>query len=620
MDPPAVRRASQPPPPPSQGFPSPSQEYARVNPKFVDDCTRMTYAIQQSLPQAVRRIVRDHWEKCLLGSEFHQAFILNASIHHALPSITQRAVRDFGGKMVADCLKEIIGHISTEGLDKVADLIIAKASDGFLDKCLEKRLLTIEAKPLTQALAKAERLGFGLDDEIQQEGQHERVMPHEAYPGANSSYSLAPGYHPAQPLQCSRCFRTFTQAAPYDYHIRYEVCRQIPPTANGFLTSCPYCGQGFDRHEDLNGHLHAQMCGNFNTTPPAPQPPAVTLPRGPGRPPRSAPLLQPNPISILPSQAGTPAPAPAPLQPQSTPLPSSVSQVIATPTKASPRGSDPYAHLSQEQRDKMNAELHEAELKYGPRFAEAELIADEKERRAKVDGLRNSFGTKQSMIRKKYGVRLRERRKKAEIAAEKERLGIKAEKENAIAAAKEALARHAGGVASDLAISRPAGSGWVAANTPKDEGQQHDAKRRRVSEGSGYDTPYKRLPGEEEDETPTRKVSRGSGDGQKEKMMSPERPPSQPKAEVAEVSSRPAPVPSSTLAEGGLKPEPPAPIVIDDDDPSSSSDDDEDIPPTLPAHIRQSLVNSSPLGKSSAGGALRRVLPGERSESSVTPS
>jgi hypothetical protein len=79
MDPPGVRKQGQ-----QQqqrggpmGFPSPTQDYATVNPKFVDDCTRMNFAIQQSLPEAVRRIVRDHWEKCLLGSEFHQAFIVS---------------------------------------------------------------------------------------------------------------------------------------------------------------------------------------------------------------------------------------------------------------------------------------------------------------------------------------------------------------------------------------------------------------------------------------------------------------------------------------------------------------------------------------------------------------
>jgi hypothetical protein len=95
MDPPASRKQAQPQTPTQQprngsvGFPSPSQDYATINPKFVDDCTRMNFAIQQSIPEAVRRIVRDHWEKCLLGSEFHQAFVVSpASVAcHALTLI-----------------------------------------------------------------------------------------------------------------------------------------------------------------------------------------------------------------------------------------------------------------------------------------------------------------------------------------------------------------------------------------------------------------------------------------------------------------------------------------------------------------------------------------------------
>jgi hypothetical protein len=82
MDPPASRKPSQAPQQQhgAMGFPSPTQDHAAINSKFVDDCTRMNFAIQQSLPEAVRRIVRDHWEKCLLGSEFHQAFVVSRLI------------------------------------------------------------------------------------------------------------------------------------------------------------------------------------------------------------------------------------------------------------------------------------------------------------------------------------------------------------------------------------------------------------------------------------------------------------------------------------------------------------------------------------------------------------
>lgn len=82
MDPPRSRPVSQPPPPaeppvPSSGFPSPITTHAHLNKKFADDCTRLTYAIQQSTPDAVRRVFRDNWEKCMLGTEFHQAFIVS---------------------------------------------------------------------------------------------------------------------------------------------------------------------------------------------------------------------------------------------------------------------------------------------------------------------------------------------------------------------------------------------------------------------------------------------------------------------------------------------------------------------------------------------------------------
>jgi hypothetical protein len=121
--------------------------------------------------------------------------------------------------MVADSRNEIIGHFTSADLDMVADLIISKASDSFLDKCLEKRLLTIEAKPLVNALAKAERLGYDSND-IVQEDQRERVIPQEAYPGATAAvngFPAGPAQPPQHTLQCMSCFRTFQYQSAYDH-------------------------------------------------------------------------------------------------------------------------------------------------------------------------------------------------------------------------------------------------------------------------------------------------------------------------------------------------------------------------------------------------------------------
>lgn len=61
----------------TSGFPSPGKESLHQNSKFKDDRTRITYSIRQALPDAARRSVRDNWEKCLLGSDFHQAFVVS---------------------------------------------------------------------------------------------------------------------------------------------------------------------------------------------------------------------------------------------------------------------------------------------------------------------------------------------------------------------------------------------------------------------------------------------------------------------------------------------------------------------------------------------------------------
>lgn len=68
----------------TSGFPSPGREKIHQLPKFIDDRTRITFGIQQSLPEAVRRSVRDNWEKCLIGSDFHQAFVVRPLCVHLL--------------------------------------------------------------------------------------------------------------------------------------------------------------------------------------------------------------------------------------------------------------------------------------------------------------------------------------------------------------------------------------------------------------------------------------------------------------------------------------------------------------------------------------------------------
>jgi hypothetical protein len=278
--------------------------------------------------------------------------------------------------------------------------------------------------------------------------------------------------------------------------------------------------------------------------------------------------------------------------------------------------------MNEQQLQAMNDELHQAEENYAPRFAQASLIPDENARKARLEGLRNSFGTKQSMIRKKYGVRLRERRTKAEIMAERERLGIqKAERERVKRGPASAAYSSSPSTSVDP-TSRPAlGSGWTAANTPRANAawEEHDAKRRRMDDGGNYQTPYKVVA----DGTPSRKplpvseIGGGlSGSAATAAMHDPTMPPGSQPTKVYEQAGvrvqihephRPAngPATAGTLSgsatpsgeDFGRRPSTEArasteqqPVVIDDD---SSDDEDEDIPSTLPTHVRKSLASGS---------------------------
>ncbi|CCC05002.1 hypothetical protein SMACR_07325 [Sordaria macrospora] len=598
MDPPRSRPVSQPPPQaepvPSSGFPSPVTTHAHLNKKFADDCTRLTYAIQQSTPDAVRRVFRDNWEKCMLGTEFHQAFILNASIHHAVPSITRRAVRDFGQKMVLESKHELISHFSTADLDDVSDAIINKASDAFLDKCLNARLLTIEAKPLITALARAERLGYNPADVVEE--QHERVMP-------TTQAARPPPPPPSQSthagrLQCMGCYRIFTHQAPYEYHMSRQLCAVPPPTSvKGFEFSCQHCGEGFTRSDEHQSHERAQTC--FHAGP--------ASHRGPGRPPRAVPQPQPVPSSVVPLTQVQATPAVT----RTVDLTSAGSTPSAeTPAVSkTPNPADPYGHLTQEQLAMMDADLKEAEKKFAPRFAEAYAIPDENERRIKIEGLRNSFGTKQSMIRKKYGVRLRQRRTKAEIQAEEERMGL--EKLKKRQKAEKAAAQQAAAPASastGAAPPRPTGSGWVAANAPRANAvwEEHKAKRRRMDASGTYQTPTKSTLSVSE-------IGGGlAGAAATAEVHDPTRPPpalnylsansngqsdEEDEDESGSGSGSPSTANDEMDIDRQLGSEPASrPVQTNynsnhnDDDDDSDSSDDEDIPSTLPAHVRQTLT------------------------------
>ena len=89
---------------------------------------------------------------------------------------------------------------------------------------------------------------------------------------------------------------------------------------------------------------------------------------------------------------------------------------------ASPKsGEDPMSSLSPEERQRMQDQLNACTDQFAP-LMQAAMNLPEVEREVELAKLKNRYNTKQSMTRKKFGIRLRERRSKEDIDLERKRL------------------------------------------------------------------------------------------------------------------------------------------------------------------------------------------------------
>lgn len=302
-------------------------------------------------------------------------------------------------------------------------------------------------------------------------------------------------------------------------------------------------------------------------------------------------------MSLVP--APTPAPSrvvqrgPIPVTPatatvKSTPkAPASVDSRSGIPGLHTPSGAvaNPYSHLSPEQLIAMQQELRDAEIMYSERMRQATTIPDEAEKKQRLDGLSNSFGTKQSLIRKKYGVRLRMRRTKAEIQSERDRMQYKTAAELvADIGLADSTPRRIGrppssaqGPRGHLSTKASTNNQAAAQQTSKVEEDprttnvsMHYGNKRRYS-GSNTDSPnHKRVA--------YAQMAGLSGTAAVAEMEDPTLPP--------KTSSTP------TFVKGRGTEDQPMALDTDDSD-SEDSGDDEDIPAQLPASVRQTLQRSS---------------------------
>ncbi|KAK2001014.1 hypothetical protein LX36DRAFT_653843 [Colletotrichum falcatum] len=417
--------------------------------RFAEDYARLSALLDDCDPDAIRRAVRDKHTKCLLGSHYHTAFVMNVTMHCADDGIIQRAIRDFGTRIVQAGKHDLVGLMSQSDLDEVADKIISKASNTFLDKALVARLPTIDARRLVNALARAERLGYDANDIV----KNERVIPSlpdstpvvaaqqrgpsqlAHSPRAQTVGQVLAGLGP-QPLdsidpstpRCPLCQRGFPGQDAYSHHVKKNLCTKpaLPAGPGGEMYICPCCTQLFTTSGGLQYHVMHKVCGDYGEVTKdrfKATMPSHTSPNPPAKPPalNTAPTHVSSVNSPAPQHSSTP---PVAMQtpraaPSSTQPGGSASEPLGTP-----RAKD-MAHLTAPQIQALKEELRLAEESFKIKINDTQRAGgDADEMQKKLTSLRNSYACKQSTIRKKYNIKLRQRRGREEMENERVRMGI----------------------------------------------------------------------------------------------------------------------------------------------------------------------------------------------------
>ncbi|KAK3185234.1 hypothetical protein K4F52_005934 [Lecanicillium sp. MT-2017a] len=374
---------------PFRGFRSPRLSALKqgVQPLFDTEVAELKRVISAHRPAVVRQAVRDLFETTLAGSDYHSSFVCHSVFHKTAPPIFASAVKSLGENYVKSSLDEIFTHVDTEALDRVAPQVFSKASASFMDQALESRLDTISGRQLVNALAKAERLGYSAEDIVVESSgasKSERVIP--AIKDISSSLVAAqPQAAPSpQPAQAP------TMAWP----VSPEICGDYSPEHTGAVEAL------------------------LKTPRPAPMP-SKLLPAS------HKPALQNHDVQRLKTPGGASSPAPG-SRPTASASPAQA-QGYSSPGNGN---SDPYAKLTPEQRQAFEADMRRAEDHYGQLLAAANKIENEEEKTTEMNRIKNTYATKQSLTRKKYGIRLRERRTKAEVEEERQRIMDKTENAN----------------------------------------------------------------------------------------------------------------------------------------------------------------------------------------------
>lgn len=288
---------------------------------------------------------------------------------------------------------------------------------------------------------------------------------------------------------------------------------------------CPHCGSRFGSSTGLTYHLKSHVCGVYT--------PEVL----------KATIQMLESASRPASQGIAPRPAHN----------SSTLTGVSTPSGTA----DPYAQLTPEMRRALEKEIAEAEQHYGRLMRKAKQLP-EPEQSKELSSLKNRFNTRQSTTRKKFGVRLREKRTREEIDAERARL-FGTPDGPALWDTDKRLAKKA-------RLSEPREASHETAREAPPT-QQADTPRKRVPIGDMGGLAGSSATAELTDPTAAIKPPQPRFANQQPTKATAT---AQPSAQAKGTSENPMPIDSPSSEE-------------ESDNSSDSSSDDEDIPAQLPA-------------------------------------
>lgn len=191
--------------------------------KFDEAFDHLSNLIRVASVYVVRQVLRHQRETPVSRSQSHPAFLvstevqtfpnssllrtpikiylleleLNVIMREADPYMLSQAVRDSGQRMVKSSKQQIVEHLSAEDLDEVAEILLSKVSNGFLDMAVKRRMETISVQDSIRLTGTARPVNEMQD--IEEEKHDNEQASRSMAPSPTPSITLQPALSQSDP-------------------------------------------------------------------------------------------------------------------------------------------------------------------------------------------------------------------------------------------------------------------------------------------------------------------------------------------------------------------------------------------------------------------------------------